>query len=155
LNSGTGPLQGTLTKAAVAGVATFTGLRLDDASDAKTLRFADGALTAADATAFTDRTSAAKEIGVTTQPAGATAGSAFTTQPIVKIEDQYNNVVTSDTSTVTVSLGSGTGPLQGTLTKAAVAGVATFTGLRIDDASDAKTLHFADGALTAADATAF
>src|SRR5207244_8965137 len=93
--------------------------------------------------------------GVTTQPAGATAGAAFTTQPAVAIEDQFGNTVTGDTSTVTVALNSGTGPLQGTLTKAAVAGVATFTGLRLDDASDAKTLRFTDGALTLADATAF
>src|SRR5439155_1680673 len=155
LGSGTGPLQGTLTKAAVAGVATFTGLRLDDASDAKTLHFADGALTAVDATAFTVTPAAANKLVVTTQPSGATAGSAFTTQPVVKIEDAYNNVVTTDTSTVTVALNAGTGPLQGTLTKAAVAGVATFTNLRLDDASDAKTLRFTDGALTLADATAF
>src|SRR5205807_1708120 len=53
------------------------------------------------------------------------------------------------------SLGSGTGPLQGTLTKAAVNGAATFTNLRLDSAADSKTLHFADGALTPADSSSF
>src|SRR5581483_2398865 len=95
------------------------------------------------------------QLAVTTQPAGATAGSAFSTQPVVKIEDAYNNVVTSDTSTVTVALNSGTGPLQGPTSKAAVAGVASFTNLRLDDASDAKVLRFTDGALTLADANSF
>src|SRR5207253_2418212 len=155
LQVGSGSLQGTLSKAAVAGVATFTNLRIDDASDAKTLRFTDGALTLADATTFTVTPAAANKLVVTTQPTGSTAGANLTTQPVVKVEDQYNNVVTSDTSTVTVALNAGTGPLQGTLSKAAVAGVATFTNLRLDDASDAKTLRFTDGALTLADATAF
>src|SRR5439155_459842 len=154
LGSGTGPLQGTLTKAAVAGVATFTGLRLDDASDAKTLHFADGSLTATDATSFTVTPAAANKLAVTTQPAGATAGSAFTTQPVVKIQDAFGNTVTTDTSTVTVSLSAGTGPLQGTTSIAAVAGIATSTNLRLDN-SGAKTLHFADGALTTADSSSF
>src|SRR5213078_1855431 len=112
-----------------------------DASNAKTLRFTDGALTLADATAFNVTPAAATKLGLTTQPAGATAGSAFATQPAVAIQDQFGNTVTTDTSTVTVALNAGTGPLQGTLTKAAVAGVATFAGLRLDDASNAKTLR--------------
>src|SRR5207248_8343629 len=82
LNIGSGSLQGTLSKAAVAGVATFTNLRIDDASNAKTLRFTDGALTLADATAFTVTPAAASKLAVTTQPAGATAGANLTTQPV-------------------------------------------------------------------------
>src|SRR5205085_6053085 len=66
----------------------------------------------------------ASQLVVTTQPGAATAGSALGTQPVVAVEDAYGNTVTSDSSSVTVSLGSGTGPLQGTLTKAAVNGVA-------------------------------
>src|SRR5205807_4414007 len=60
--------------------------------------------------------------------------------------------VTSDSSNVVVSLGSGSGSLQGTLTRAAVNGVATFTNVRLD-ATGAKTLHFADGSLTATDSS--
>ena len=53
-----------------------------------------------------------------TPPSGtATAGNAFTTQPVVYEEDQNGNVEIGDNSTViTVSLASGTGPLEGTLT---------------------------------------
>jgi adhesin/invasin len=106
---------------------------------------------------FTDSATAgaANKLIVTTQPAGATAGANLTTQPVVKIEDQFNNVVTSDSSTVTVNLQAGSGSLQGTLSKAAVNGVATFTNLRSDNAADAKTLRFTDGALTLADANSF
>src|SRR5207247_1700311 len=137
------------------GVATFTNLRLEDAADAKTLRFTDGSLTAADSGSFTVGSGVASKLAVTTQPAGATAGANLTTQPVVTVQDQFGNTVTSDSSTVTASLGSGSGTLAGTLTRAAVNGVAAFTNLRVDDASDAKTLHFADGSLTAADADPF
>src|SRR5207253_1062183 len=155
LGAGSGSLQGTLSRAAVNGVATFTNLRSDNAADAKVLHFADGALTAIDSSSLTVSPDAASKLVVTTQPAGAIAGANLTTQPVVKIEDTYNNVVTGDTSTVTVNLQAGSGSLQGTLSKAAVNGVAAFTNLRIDNAADAKTLHFADGSLTAADASPF
>src|SRR5207237_1086980 len=108
-----------------------------------------------DATAFNVTPAAATKLGLTTQPAGATAGSAFATQPAVAVQDQFDNTVTTDTSTVTVALNAGTGPLQGTLTKAAVAGVATFAGLRLDDAPNAKTPRFPYAALSRSDATAF
>src|SRR5207244_4178152 len=98
---------------------------------------------------------AAAKLVVTTQPSGATAGAAFGGQPVVKVEDAYDNVVTRDGSSVTATLGSGSGSLAGTVTKAAVNGVATFTNLRIDDSSDPKTLHFVDGALTATDSGSF
>src|SRR5207245_2821642 len=130
-------------------------LRIDDGSDAKTLRFTDGALTLADATSFTVTPAAASKLVVTTQPAGSADGAELKTQPVVKVEHQHDNVVTSDTSTVTVALNAGTGPLQRTPSHAPVAYTTLFRSLRIDDASDAKTLRFTDGALTLADATAF
>src|SRR5439155_24828843 len=64
---------------------------------------------------------AASRLTVQTQPsATATAGVAFTTQPVVRIEDQFGNLRSSDTSTViTAARGTGTGALQGTTTAAA------------------------------------
>ena len=81
---------------------------------------------------------AASQLVVTQQPsATATAGVAFTTQPVVKEEDQYGNVVTTDsTSTVTAARGGvGTASLQGSnLTVTLVNGVATFAGLSYNKA---------------------
>ena len=59
---------------------------------------------------------AASKLLITTPPsATATAGQPFATQPVITEEDQYGNVETGDNSTqVTASLASGTGPLQGT-----------------------------------------
>ena len=138
IQTGTGSLQGTITKTAVAGVATFTNLRIDT-SGAKTLRASGtlagpGAVTV-DSSSFTVGAGAATQLVYTTQPAGATAGSAFGTQPVVTVEDAFGNTVTTgadSTINITAAIQTGTGSLQGTTTKAAVAGVATFTNLRID-----------------------
>ena len=81
---------------------------------------------------------AASQLGITQQPsATATAGVAFTTQPVVAEEDIYHNVITTDSSsTVTVARGSqGTASLQGSsLTVTLVNGVANFSGLSYDRA---------------------
>jgi hypothetical protein len=75
---------------------------------------------------------AASQLVVTTQPSASTvAGVAFATQPVVKIEDAFGNVVTSgadSTVSVALTLTTGTGSLTGTATMNAVAGVADFTG---------------------------
>jgi hypothetical protein len=71
--------------------------------------------------------SASSAIAVTTQPAGGVSGSAFATQPVVRIVDAAGNTVTHSTASVTVTASGGT--LGGTTTVTAVNGVATFTNL--------------------------
>jgi alpha-L-rhamnosidase len=75
---------------------------------------------------------AASQLVVTTQPSASTvAGVAFAQQPVVTIEDQFGNTVTSGAdSTVSVGLAltTGTGALGGTISMNAVNGVADFTG---------------------------
>src|SRR5436190_1542303 len=63
--------------------------------------------------------------------ASTVAGVAFAQQPVVQIQDTFGNVVTSGTDStrvLTVALTTGSGTLSGTVTKAAVAGVADFAG---------------------------
>ena len=94
----------------------------------------------------------------TTQPTASTvAGVAIATQPIVTVQDAFGNTVTGDTSTVTLALTTGTGVLSGTLTKAAVAGVADFAGqaLSINLVGADKVLTASDGGLTSAATGAF
>src|SRR5207302_247023 len=79
----------------------------------------------------------ASQLVITTEPsATATAGAAFTTQPVVKEEDSFGNVITSDsTHTVTASRGPlGSSSLQGTTTVTLASGVATFSGLSYNTA---------------------
>ena len=70
----------------------------------------------------------------------------------VSVEDANGNVVTSDNSSVTVAIGTnpGGGTLGGTLTVAAVNGVATFSNLSINKAGTGYTLTATDGSLSGA-----
>ena len=82
---------------------------------------------------------AASQLVISTQPSPtATAGMAFSTQPVVYIEDQYGNLVTGDNTTqvTATSLPMGSGPLQGTTTVTASGGIATFTNLADDNGRD-------------------
>ena len=80
-------------------------------------------------TSFTTSAGPASKAMITTEPSGAAAGTAFTTQPVIRITDLSGNTVTTSTVNVVASIASGTGTLSGTTTVAAVNGVANFTNL--------------------------
>ena len=86
------------------------------------------------------------KLGFTAQPNAATSSQAFPIQPVVAVQDAGGNTVTSGAnSNATVTLAIGTNPAGGTLTctsgltRAAVAGVATFSGL--PDQQRGRRLH--------------
>jgi hypothetical protein len=143
LASGAGPLQGTTQVAVSGGVATFTNLA-DNTAETITLKFTSGSLTPATSSSIAVSAAAASKLVVTAQPSATeTAGLALATQPVVKEEDQFGNVITSDsTNTVTAARGShGTGALQGSsLTVTLVNGVASFSGLYY---TNAETMNIA------------
>lgn len=133
---------GGLSKATVNGVATFSGCIMTNGT--WTLTASDGP------NGYTDTTGSAFTVYGTgtllqfsVSPAGATGGTAFTTQPVVRVLDASGNVVTSDNATV-VALSIDTGTAGSTLTcsndgtngvrKTVSSGVATFSGCRIDKA---------------------
>jgi hypothetical protein len=86
----------------------------------------------------------------TSAMAGATIGPAIT----VDVEDPFGNVVASDSSTVTLSVATGSGSLLGTLNVTAVNGVATFNDLSLDIAGP-YTLSASDGTITGATSNSF
>src|SRR6185369_10633097 len=78
---------------------------------------------------------AATSLAILTQPsATATAGAPFAQQPVLQVRDQFGNLrstangVTNST-VVTAARGNGNGILQGTLSATSTDGVATFTDL--------------------------
>ena len=86
-----------------------------------------------------------------------TAGSAFGVQPVIYVEDSGGNIVTTDTSSVTLAIASGTAGAQLTCTanpKAASAGVTTFVGCSIDRPGT-YTLTATDGSLVSATTSSF
>lgn len=74
----------------------------------------------------------ATHIVFSTEPGSAAQGSNLSPQPIVTIKDASGDTITSGadaTAMITLSLASGPGALGGTLSVAAIAGVATFSGI--------------------------
>ena len=92
----------------------------------------------------------ASKLVMDTEPSSSvTAGGTFSTQPAVYVEDANGNMVVTDSSTVTATVGTGTGPLTGTTTAIASSGVATFSGLAAPTtAQTGLKLTFTDGSLT-------
>ena len=91
-----------------------------------------------------------------TQP-GATTGGVAIPDFTVQVEDAGGNLVTTSTASITIAIGTNPsgGALSGTLTHAAVAGVATFSGVSINKAGTAYTLTATSSGLTSATSTAF
>ena len=151
--TGSGSLLGTVTVAAVNGVATFTGLSLD-AAGSYTLSATDGTLAGATSNSFTTSPAAASKIAFVQQPTNATAGNAISPSVTVGVEDQFGNIVTTDNSNVTLSVATGPSALLGTLAVAAQNGVATFNNLSLNT-DGSYTLSAADGSLSSAASSSF
>lgn len=97
-----------------------------------------------------------KRLTVATQPTGATAGQALTTQPVVQILDGGGELCTSATNSVTATKHTGvTGTLSGTTSRAAVAGIATFTDLAMSAAESSVSLDFNASGLTGTQSSTF
>src|SRR5437870_82395 len=139
-NPSSGTLAGTLTHAAVAGVATFSGLGIDKVGTGYTLT-ATGAGSTTSA-AFNITAGSGSEERRVVQPSTSTAGAA--TRPAVEVtaQDAGGNTASGFTGNITVAIETNpsSGTLAGTLTHAAVSGVATFPGLSIDKVGTGYTL---------------
>ncbi len=72
-------------------------------------------------------------------PGDCISGEAFSTQPVVTVEDYTGATDTNYNGNVTIFLGSGQGTLSGTLTEQAVNGVATFTNVNYHAGQDRES----------------
>ena len=81
---------------------------------------------------------AANKFSIQTQPsATATAGVPFAQQPVLQILDKFGNFRSDDSSTVvTASRGAGSGTLQGPTAVTAASGIATFSNLSHNTATN-------------------
>ena len=144
---------GTLTIAAVNGVATFSDVAIDTAGT-YTLEATDGSLTSATTGSFTVGAAAASQLAFSQQPTGTVVNLAIAPAITVDVEDQFGNVVTTDSSDVSLATASGPGALSGTTTVAAANGVATFSDVTIATAGT-YTIQATDGSLTSATSNSF
>ena len=79
------------------------------------------------------------------------------TQPIVKVQDAYGNVVTGSSASIAAAAVQGTWTLGGTKTRTAASGVATFTNLTAFSAQAVAgaTIAFSSSGLTGATSSVF
>ena len=156
-NPGGGTLSGTVSRAAVAGVASFPGLSVDKAGAGYTLGASATGTAAAASAAFNITPAGATQLVFTVQPAATTAGSAITPVVQVTARDALGNTATGFAGNVTVAIGTnpGAGTLSGTVTVAATAGIATFANLSIDKSGSGYTLNAAATGLTGSTSAAF
>jgi type II secretory pathway pseudopilin PulG len=93
------------------------------------------------------------------EPAGATTANNFTTQPVVAVEDDTGHVVTTDLSSVTLTITPNTGTSGANLsqycTGVETSGVITFSDCSIDTAGLDYQLTATDPGLVSAISTAF
>jgi streptogramin lyase len=142
-NPGGGTLSGTLTVTVSGGIATFSDPSIDLAGSGYTLAANSAALPTITSDGFAINPAAADHLLFLQQPTDTPAGQTIS-PVIVEVVDQFGNVVTNYSSTVTLSLNDNpmTGAtLSGTLTVTVVNGVATFSDLSIDLAGAGYTLH--------------
>ena len=97
-------------------------------------------------------TEAKLEFGV--QPSSTTAGLVIAPAVTVRVLDQEGNLVTGSTTPITLSL-SGGGTLFGTKTVAPVAGIATFSTLRVIPAGNYTLRATSSDAVSTATSSAF
>jgi len=148
-NPSGGTLSGFVTRAAVAGVATFNSLSIDKSGTGYTLQASATGLTTAISTGFNIAAGTADHLGFLAQPTDVVAGATLATVQ-VEVQDAFGNRVTGATSQVTVAIfdNPNGGTLSGTKSVSAVAGVATFSTLSIDVAGSGYTLSAAAGGLS-------
>lgn len=138
---------GSNAQATAAGLTTF---------DQRGTPFSRTVFTTVDIGAFEVQAGTPDHLVFSVQPSTTSPGSTITPAVKVEIRDAGNTLVNS-TANVTVAIGTnpGAGTLSGTLTIAAVAGVATFSNLSINNLGNGYTLTAASTGLTGATSNTF
>ena len=156
INPGGGTLSGTLTVAAVAGVATFSDLSIDKTGIGYRLAATSGSLNNT-SNAFSIAAGSPTTLVFSGQPTGTGAGAPITPAVQVTVQDALGNTAATFGGIVTVAIGNNPsgGLLGGTSTVAAAAGVATFSGLSIDKIGAGYTLVASSTGLAGATSAAF
>jgi streptogramin lyase len=135
-------LGGTLTATATTGLATFSGLTLTKAASGYTLAVSGGGVGWGLSATFAVTPAAATHLAILQQPPSSVGvNKTFGLQ--AAIEDQYGNIVTSASNSVTVAFGNNPGgaTLGGSLTATAVNGIVTFSNLTLNKKGKGYTLQ--------------
>jgi uncharacterized protein YjdB len=143
-NPANATLSGTRTVNAVAGIATFSDLRISRPGTGYRLSATSGELTPATSNTFAVVSGPPAAMTITTQPSStATSGAVFGRQPVIQLEDREGNNAAVAGIRVTATLVGSGGTLGGTTTiETDAAGAARFSNLRISGGSGDFQLRF-------------
>lgn len=157
-NPGRGSLSGTTTVAAVDGVATFADLTIDRSGIGYTLVARANGMTGATSAAFDVLPSGPPtELAFTVQPTSTGVGLAITPAVQVTVRDAFGNTAIDFAGSVGIWIGANPGDVSRlwASTVNAVAGVATFQNLRINQGGTGYTLITGASGLGTTASTAF
>jgi hypothetical protein len=136
---------------AVASVST-TGTVTSAQAGTTTISATSGGATGNITIAVTPGTPA--KLVMATQPTGGASGARLSTQPVVEVRDQYDNIVTATSTSVTVAL-VGAGTMTGSVTIPSQQGIARFTDLVVAGLTGGRSLQFSATGLTSVASTPF
>ena len=141
-NPSGGTLSGTKTIAAVAGVATFSDLRIDKSGSGYTLQASSGTLSAVSSGVVNVSPGPAAHLRFAVQPSTTAAGASITPAVVAQARDAFDNAVPGFHDTVAIALGANptAATLLGTTKALAVGGVASFPGLHLTRSGTGYTL---------------
>src|SRR3989441_13259984 len=123
------------TATAVQGVAVFPTLSINRSGSGYRLSATASGVSGSTSAAFTIAAGAVAQLAFTVQPSNATAGATIAPAVQVTARDAQGNTVPGFAGNVAVAIGTNHGgTLSGTTTEPAIAGVATFSTLSIDQA---------------------
>lgn len=156
-NPGVGVLSGATSALAVAGVATFADLSIDKAGIGYTLQATGSGVTTGVSNSFTVNAGAAAVLAFIIPPTTVGVGAPITPPVVVAVEDGFGNLVATATDRVTIAINDnpGNATLVGTVTQNAVAGLATFSDLTLNQPGTGYTLIAGSGTLTSATSQPF
>jgi hypothetical protein len=131
-NPGSATLAGTTPITAVSGTAMFSNLSFNALGTGYTLDASSSGLTPVVSSSFNVIVGAPIKLVITTQPVASASGTAFSTQPVVQVEDSAGNLVTNASMAIALTTSGGT--LASCTGLSAVSGVVnvascTFAGL--------------------------
>ena len=151
-NPSGGALSGTKSVAAVAGVASFSNLKIDLAGIGYTLAASATGPTGATSALFDVAVGVAAKLAFSVAPVNTGAGAAITPAVQVTVQDAAGNTVPTFAGSVGIAIASGTGTsgatLRGTTTVGTVGGIATFSTLSIDKSGNNYKLTATSTGLT-------
>jgi len=139
------------------GVATFSGLTLTGLVGTYTVRFSAGSNWPVADLTVTLSAGPATALAVATQPVGnVLPGVNLQTVPVVRVVDSGGNVITSSSAAIAATIATGSQNASLSVTSVnATSGVATFTGMKVNNAGGNFTITFSSTGLTSVTSNQF